>query len=79
MSYQFPPDIESLVQQHLASGHFDTPDEVLRTALCQLTMDEEDLRAIQESLDRLDNGEEGIPLADAFQQLRRQYDIPADA
>ena len=33
MAYQFPPDVEKLVKQHMASGSYATEDEVLREAL----------------------------------------------
>ncbi len=33
MSYQFPPDVEKLVRDHMATGAYASEDEVLREAL----------------------------------------------
>lgn len=75
MSYHFPADIESLVQQQLATGHFSSPDDVLRAALQQLQLEDQEVKAIQQSIERLDEGEGGIAVQDAFQQLRQKYDL----
>jgi Arc/MetJ-type ribon-helix-helix transcriptional regulator len=79
MPYQFPADIEYLVQQQLATGYFATPDDVLRAALKQLQLEEDEVNAIQQSIDRLDSGEEGVAVEDAFQQLRQKYNLVDNA
>jgi Arc/MetJ-type ribon-helix-helix transcriptional regulator len=79
MPYQFSADIESLVQQQLATGHFATPDDVLRAALTNLQLEENEASAIQQSIDRLDGGGEGSAVADAFQQLRAKFDLADNA
>jgi Arc/MetJ-type ribon-helix-helix transcriptional regulator len=33
MAYQFPPDVEKLLRDHMASGGYASEDEVLRDAL----------------------------------------------
>jgi Arc/MetJ-type ribon-helix-helix transcriptional regulator len=33
MAYQFPPDVEKLMREHMASGSYISEDEVLRDAL----------------------------------------------
>jgi len=33
MSYQFPPDVEKLVQHHMALGSYPSQDDLLRDAL----------------------------------------------
>lgn len=33
MAYQFPPDVEKLVQAHIIAGDYGSEDEVLRDAL----------------------------------------------
>jgi hypothetical protein len=51
-------------------------DELLRKALEALDAEEEEeMRAIQEGLDSLDRGDEGIPLDDAVKRLRQKYNI----
>jgi Arc/MetJ-type ribon-helix-helix transcriptional regulator len=78
MSYQFPPDIDALVQMQLASGAYRTADDVLRAALAQLATDDEEVSAIQASIDMLNCGERGRPIAEAVDALRAKYDIPAE-
>jgi antitoxin ParD1/3/4 len=77
MSYQFPPDIDALVQHQLAAGNFANEDDVLRAALVQLAgEDEDDLEAIQESIDLLEKGDPGRPAEEVFAELRARYNIP---
>jgi hypothetical protein len=59
----------------MASGKYSSEDELLCTALGLLDAEDEELRAIQDSLDDLDRGDEGIPLDEAFANLRARYDI----
>jgi Arc/MetJ-type ribon-helix-helix transcriptional regulator len=33
MAYQFPPDVEKLIRDHMATGGYASEDEVLRDAL----------------------------------------------
>jgi Arc/MetJ-type ribon-helix-helix transcriptional regulator len=79
MSYQFPPDIEALIQQQMISGNYNSHDQVIRVALEQLAAQDEEVRAIQHSIDLLDAGDQGILLDAAFTKLRTNHNIPADA
>lgn len=69
MSYPFPPDVAALVQQQMATGRFDSEDQVLREALERLAEDaiedDGDLAAILEGLEEIDQGVPGIPLEEA--------------
>ncbi|MBS0207720.1 MAG: hypothetical protein JSS27_02080 [Planctomycetes bacterium] len=67
MSYQFPPDLEKLVQDRMAAGGYASEDEVLRDALRALgafdhsaaEMDDEyrnTVAAVQEGAVDADNG-----------------------
>jgi Arc/MetJ-type ribon-helix-helix transcriptional regulator len=76
---QFPPDIEALVQAQMASGNFHSQEELFRVALEQLAAQDEEVRAIDESIDLLESGDPGIPLDGAFDSLRAKYNLPADA
>jgi Arc/MetJ-type ribon-helix-helix transcriptional regulator len=76
MSYQFPPDINAIVQHQLAAGYFGTEDDVLRAALGYLSEENDDVRAIQESLDMMEAGDEGRPAEEVFAALRAKYNIP---
>ena len=61
MSYCFPPELQQIVRQELASGELLVEDELLLEAVRLLHQREEDLRnfkaQLQGRLDRLDRGE----------------------
>lgn len=73
MNYPFPPDVAALVQSHLSSGKYSSADDVLRVALQTLGEQDDDLAAIQEALDLVDAGDEGIPLEEAVRLIRDRH------
>lgn len=75
MPYQFPPNIQELVVQKMASGHYASEDELLLEALRSLSDDEEDLRAVQEAIDEWRAGDEGVPVDEAFDSIRKKHGI----
>jgi len=75
MSYQLPPDVVELVQKQIATGRYTTEDEVLREALNALAAEDAEIRAVEEALDLLEDGDPGIPLQDAFAALRAKYGV----
>ena len=79
MAYQFPPDVEQLVTQRMAAGGYATEDDVLRDALRALVEQADDLAAVEAAVTGLRAGEEGQPLSDAFNEIRRKHSISADA
>ncbi len=79
MAYKLPPDVEELVKRRLDSGDYKSEDEVLRDALEALRLEDEEVRAIEEALDDVDNGDQGVSLDEAFSSLRTKFNIPADA
>lgn len=79
MSYQFPLDIEVLIQSQMATGNYKSPDDLFRIALQQLAAHDEEVRAIEQSLELLDAGDPGIALDDAFAGLRAKFNISAEA
>ena len=78
MLHQFPPDIEALIQAQLASGIYQSQDDLFRAALEHLAAQDEEVRAIEQSIELLDAGDPGIPLDDAFASLREKHRFPAD-
>ena len=70
MAYQFPPDVEQLLRDRMASGNYASEDEVLREALHALAEEEQDLQAIRQALAEMKAGDEGIPLDEAVQRIR---------
>lgn len=67
MSYCFPPELQQIVQEELACGHYSSEDALLLDAVRLLRQREDDLREFKSQfhcrLDRLDRGE-GIELED---------------
>jgi putative addiction module CopG family antidote len=72
MSYPFPPDLQKLLDARLASGHYSSDDDVLRDALRALNEEDEDLVAVRQAIDEWRAGDPGIPLAQAFDEIRRE-------
>lgn len=73
MPYAFPPDVQQRIHERLASGRYATEDDVLRDALDALTCEEQDAAAVQEALDALDAGDEGVTLSEAIAQVRQNH------
>ena len=76
MAYPFPPDVQQLVQEQLATGRYGSEDEVILEALELLRDRDAHFREFREQLrarlDRLDRGE-GTQLEDEA-ALRRFFD-----
>lgn len=88
MAYQFPPDVERLVRDHMSQGGYSSEDEVLRDALRALeeisyfrphssagriTSFEALRHQISRGLEQLDRGE-GRDAEEVFDELLR--DLP---
>lgn len=71
-SYVLPPDVAQLVQDQLATGYYDTPDDVLREALQALTDRNEDVDAIREGLADMEAGRTR-PLREVAEEIRRKH------
>lgn len=78
MSYEFPPYLKQLVDNHMSSGLYGSEDELLAAALESLVLDEEEVAAIQEGLDSYRAGTLGVPIDDAFERLRNMHSIPTE-
>jgi len=55
----------------MATGLYSSEAEVLRVALESLE-EEDESAALEAAIDDWQNGDQGIPLAEAFEQLRQQ-------
>jgi putative addiction module CopG family antidote len=73
MPYQFPPDVDQLVRKQMASGSYTTEDELLREALRALREQDEDLLAVREALAEFEAGDAGVPLDEAFDDIRQRH------
>ena len=75
MSQSLPEDVQQFVDRELASGRYHSADDLMVEGLRLLQRErEEAVAGINEGLAEMDRGE-GIPLDEAFDQLRRKHDI----
>jgi Arc/MetJ-type ribon-helix-helix transcriptional regulator len=75
MSYSFPPEVDRLVREGLASGQYASEDDLLLEALWALRERDEAMAGIRAGLADLDAGRTRS-LDDVDAQLRHKYDIP---
>jgi Arc/MetJ-type ribon-helix-helix transcriptional regulator len=78
MPYPFPPELDRLIQEELATGEYASADDVLLAALQALRERDEAVAGIQAGLADLDSGRVR-PLDSVDAELRRKYDIRRDA
>ena len=82
MSYPFPPELQQLVQDGLATGNYQSEDEMLLEAVQMLRRRDADLQRFKQNLktrlDGLDRGE-GIELQDDEALAEFLEDIEAEA
>ncbi len=74
MQYSFPPDLQKLIDARLATGQYSTADELLREALRALTEEDDDLLAVRDAVTQWRAGDDGTPLIEAFDEIRRDSD-----
>ena len=76
MQIDLPPELESFVEQEFATGRYETRDEVVAQALRWVKEDRQDaIAGIKQGLEDVAAGRTQ-PLADAFQDIREQFDVP---
>jgi len=62
----------------MATGRYASEDEVLRDALDTLDTVEAEAREVQVAIDAVKNGDAPVPLDEAFDALRKKYDLRTD-
>jgi Arc/MetJ-type ribon-helix-helix transcriptional regulator len=79
MDVQIKPELHRYIDDQIRAGNFSSPVEVIEAGLARLMLDptpepldDETLAAIDEGDDQLDRGE-GVPLEQAFKQLRAKH------
>lgn len=77
MTYHLPADVEERVQTRMATGRYASEDDVLRDALDTLDTLEADAREVQVAIDAVKEGDAPVPLDQAFDALRKRYDLAA--
>ena len=79
MPQTLPRDLQDFVDQELATGRYRSTEEIVVAGLRLLQRDrQEALEGIREGLAESGRGE-GIPLDEAFDQLRTRHNVPPEA
>lgn len=75
---QLPPDLDQQVKHYLASGQYQTEEDVLRDALRALADEQQVLDDIRQGMEDLEAGR-GRPLEAVDADVRKKHNIPRDA
>ena len=78
MSYPFPPVLDRLVREELATGAYNSEDDVLVEAMQALRDRDETIAGIREGLSDLDAGRVRL-LGDVDAELRTKHGISRNA
>ena len=78
MPYQFPPDVEKVVKEEMATGHYATEDELLRAAMYALRRHNEEVAAIQAGIDDMEAGR-SRPFEEADAHFRAKFGFAKEA
>lgn len=78
LMYKFPASVSELIEKQLASGRYQSEDEVLEAALLRLDDELGDWPAVKEAIEALDTGDHGVSLDDAFQEARRRHPLSSE-
>ena len=71
MSYEFPPEIQNLINQNMASGAYSSENHVLQMALHVLSDYHATIADIRQGISEFEDGK-AEPLAQAMDDIRRQ-------
>lgn len=75
MTRNLSPDVETLIRTLMATGRYGSEDEILHEALERLNdetdSDGEDLQAVLEAIEELEQGDNGMELDAAFEEVRQ--------
>jgi predicted transcriptional regulator len=75
MPYLFPPLLDQLVREEMASGEYDSEDDLLLTAMQSLCVHRETMDAIRKGLADIEAGRTR-PAEDFFAEIHAKYEIP---
>lgn len=78
MSYAFPPELDQLVRDKMATGEYASADELLLEAMRALVDRDEAIAGIREGIDDMEAGRIR-PLEDVDAELRKKHHIARDA
>ena len=73
MPYQFSPEVDQLVKQQMATGAYQSEDQLLVDALHALAQRNADLAAVHEAIRDMDGGDTGRPLSEVAGEIRGKH------
>jgi len=79
MPYQFPPEVDELIRKQMATGQYESENDVLREALHALRGRDQDVAAVKEAIADMQAGDRGVPFDEFVSKFRKQHNIPNDA
>lgn len=75
MAHDYSATLSQLIRQQMATGRYGSEEQLLIEALESLEDSAEELRAIEDALTSLEQGDAGVSVEEAFGRLRKKHDI----
>jgi len=79
MTFSLPPDLESFVLGQMATGQYETEEDLFRSAFHALAERDEDLAAVNEAIDEWRAGDLGSPVDEVVDAIRRKHGLQANS
>ena len=76
MTLNLSPQAIGLLNRHMATGRYASEEELIVSGLRTLTDRDEALAGIQRGIESMERGE-GVPLEQAFEEIRRRNGLAA--
>ena len=75
MSTDIPADVLAAIETKIASGIYPDQETVLRKAMARLDEFDDDVAGLQASIGKWKAGDQGVPVDDAFDKVRRTMNL----
>ena len=63
----------------MATGQYDSEEDVFREALCALKRRDEDLAAVKDAIADMEAGDRGVAFYQFVEEFRKNHNVPQDA
>ncbi len=71
----FPPDLEVEINERMASGQYASQDELFRTALRALRLQDADVTAVKQAITDMEAGDRGLTFDQFVQEYRKKHNV----
>jgi putative addiction module CopG family antidote len=75
MPIRLPPDVQQNLTDWVATGRYASEEAVLRDALRALADEQGDFDSVCQAINEVEAGDPGMPVREAFEELRHKYGI----